>query len=116
MIKLPIPESFGNGASSEMYLLLPQLIFWLEYSIDREDRLQLFTQLYSTIKEVLESIPTNGRPREAHLNIVQIVMPSLHRTNEFLQAHSPSLPMLKFLEIVLTDIQIFTHERKTKMQ
>ena len=39
LIKLPTPESFGNGASSEMYLLLPQLVFWLEYSIDREDRL-----------------------------------------------------------------------------
>lgn len=39
LIKLPVPESFGNGASSEMYLLLPQLIFWMEYSIDREDRL-----------------------------------------------------------------------------
>jgi len=47
-----------------MYLLLPQLIFWLEYSIDREDRLQLFTQLYQTVKEVMESVPTNGRSRE----------------------------------------------------
>ena len=64
LIKLPTPESFGNGPSSEMYLLLPQLMFWLEYAIDREDRLQLFTQLYSTIKEVLESVPTNGRSRE----------------------------------------------------
>ena len=42
MIKLPTAESFGNGASSEMYLLIPQLVFFLEYSIDREDRLQLF--------------------------------------------------------------------------
>ena len=42
LIRLPTAESFGNGASSEMYLLLPQLIFFLEYSIDREDRLQLF--------------------------------------------------------------------------
>ena len=39
-------------------------MFWLEYSIDREDRLQLFTQLYQTIKEVLESIPTNDRSRD----------------------------------------------------
>ena len=64
MIKLPTAESFGNGASSEMYLLIPQLIFFLEYSIDREDRLQLFQQLYQTVKDVLESVPTNGRSRE----------------------------------------------------
>ena len=43
LIKLPTAESFGNGASAEMYLLLPQLIFWMEYSIDREDRLQMFS-------------------------------------------------------------------------
>lgn len=39
LIKLPPAESFGNGPSAEMYILLPQLLFWLEYSIDREDRL-----------------------------------------------------------------------------
>ena len=114
LIKLPTPESFGNGASSEMYLLLPQLMFWLEYSIDREDRLPLFTQLYQTIKEVLESVPTNGRSRENQLNVIQIVMPSLRRTNEFLKSNSPSLPMLKFMDIVLADIQLTAHERKSK--
>ena len=87
-----------------MYLLLPQLMFWLEYAIDREDRLQLFTQLYSTIKEVLESVPTNGRSRENQLSVVHIMMPSLRRTNEFLKHNSPSLPMLKFMDIALGDI------------
>ena len=91
-------------------------MFWLEYSIDREDRLQLFTQLYQTIKEVLESIPTNGRSRDNQLNVVQIVMPSLRRTNEFLKSNSPSLPMLKFMDIVLSDIQLYAHERKNKGQ
>ena len=84
--------------------MLPQLMFWLEYSIDREDRLQIFTQLYQTIKEVLESVSTNGRSRESQLNVVHIMMPSLRRTNEFLKTNSPSLPMLKFMEIVLSDI------------
>jgi hypothetical protein len=42
LIKLPSAESFGNGTSSELVLVLPQLVFWLEYAIDREDRLQLF--------------------------------------------------------------------------
>ena len=53
-----------------MYLLVPSLIFFLEYSIDREERLQLFQQLYQTVKDVLESVPTNGRSRENQLNVV----------------------------------------------
>ena len=52
----------------------------------------------------MESVPTNGRSKENQLNIVQIVMPTLRRTNDFLRCNSPSLPMLKFLEIVLTDV------------
>ena len=99
-----------------MYLLLPQLIFWLEYSIDREDRLQLFQQLYQTVKEIMESVPTNGRSREQQLNVVQIIMPTLRRTNDFLTCNSPSLPMLKFLEITLSDIQMIAHDKKSKQQ
>ena len=72
----------------------------------------MFSELYRTIKEVLASIPNNKRAPEAQLSIVQIIMPSLKRTNDFLQQHSPSLPMLKFLEIVLNDIQHDTYARK----
>ena len=32
------------------------------------------------------------------------MMPSLRRTNEFLKSNSPSLPMLKFMDIALGDI------------
>lgn len=42
LIKLPPSESFGNGTSSELVLLIPQLIFWLEFTLDREDRLPQF--------------------------------------------------------------------------
>lgn len=48
------------------------------------------------------------------MDVVQIIMPSLHRTSEFLAANSPSLSMLKFLDIVLSDIYILFHERRQK--
>ena len=41
---------------------------------------------------------------EVDLNLVQVMMPTLERTSDFLFGNSPSLPMLKFLEIVLTDV------------
>ena len=48
------------------------------------------------------------------LELVQIVLPSLKRTSDFLAGNSPSLSMLKFMDIVLSDIQILFHERRQK--
>jgi len=97
---LPTNEKFGGGSSSELYLVLSPLIYWLEFSIDKEDRLLMFQQIYQTIKDVLEGIT----PGHCELDITSIMIPSLQRTNEFLAENSPSLSMLKFLDIVLTDM------------
>ena len=42
LIRLPTSDRYGGGSSSELYLVLSPLIYWLEYSIDRPDRLPLF--------------------------------------------------------------------------
>jgi len=49
---------------------------------------------------VLESIPKG----KFQLDIIKVIMPSIQRVSDFLEANSPSLPMLKFLEIALSDI------------
>jgi hypothetical protein len=57
LIKIPNNERFGGSASSELFLLLTPLMYWLEYAIDREERYPLFLQVYQTIKDVLGSLP-----------------------------------------------------------
>jgi hypothetical protein len=47
------------------------------------------------------------------LNLVQLMMPTLERTSEFLLGNSPSLSMLKFLEITLTDMTAYFRVGKT---
>jgi hypothetical protein len=111
-------------AAAELYLTIPALLFWMEYSIDREDRLTLFQQLYQTIKDVLTIMPRPGSKKrsqspkenpnyEVDLNLVQVMMPTLERTSDFLFGNSPSLPMLKFLEITLTDVTSYFRVGKT---
>jgi hypothetical protein len=40
LIKLPVEKIGKCGtAAAELYLVLPALLFWMEYSIDREERL-----------------------------------------------------------------------------
>ena len=41
----------------ELYLLINPLLFWLDFSVEREERFPLFKCVYSTIKDVLENLP-----------------------------------------------------------
>lgn len=86
----------------DLYLLLNPLLFWLDFSVEREERLNLFKQVYSTIKNVLDNLP----PKKVDIDILQIIIPILQRTSEYLRENSPTQSMLKFLDIVLTDIKV----------
>jgi hypothetical protein len=85
----------------DLYLLLNPLLFWLDFSVEREERLNLFKQVYQTIKDVLDNLP----PKKVDIDILQIIIPILQRTSEYLRQNSPTQSMLKFLDIVLKDIQ-----------
>jgi len=85
----------------ELYLLVEPLLFWLDFSVEREERLSLFKTVYQTIKDVLDNLP----PKRLDLDMLQIMIPILKRTTDYLSSNSPSLSMLKFLEIVLRDVK-----------
>lgn len=69
----------------DLYLLLNPLLFWLDFSVEREERLPLFKQVYQTIKEVLDNLP----PKKVDIDILQIIIPILQRTSEYLRFNSP---------------------------
>jgi len=50
----------------DLYLLLNPLLFWLDFSVEREERLNLFKQVYQTIKDVLENLP----PKKVDIDIL----------------------------------------------
>jgi hypothetical protein len=97
---LPSFERYGGGPSSELYLVLAPLLFWLEYSVDREERFSLFMQIYQTIKDVLNGLPKG----QSDLDITTVMFPSLQRASDFMAGNSPNLSMLKFLDMVLADM------------
>ena len=84
----------------DLYLLLNPLLFWLDFSVEREERLNLFKHVYRTIKDVLDNLP----PKKVDIDILQIIVPILERTSDYLRQSSPTQSMLKFLDIVLQDI------------
>ena len=50
------------------------------------------------------------------MSLISIIMPSLERTNDFLATNSPSLPMLRYLDIVLSDIYLVVMDRKKRLE
>ena len=50
----------------DLYLLLNPLLFWLDFSVEREERLNLFKQVYQTIKDVLDNLP----PKKVDIDIL----------------------------------------------
>ena len=57
----------------DLYLLLNPLLFWLDFSVEREERLNIFKQVYQTIKDVLENLS----PKKVDIDILQIIIPIL---------------------------------------
>lgn len=97
---MPSFDKYGGGPSSELYLVLAPLLYWLEYAIDSEERFPMFLQLYQTVKDVLAGLPKG----QSDLDIASIMLPSLQRASDFMVGNSPNLSMLKFLDLVLTDM------------
>lgn len=85
----------------DLHLLLNPLLFWLDFSVEREERLNLFKQVYQTIKNVMDSLP----PKKLDIDILQIIIPILQRTSDYLKSSSPTQSMLKFLDLTLADIK-----------
>lgn len=57
----------------ELFLVINPLLFWLDFSVEREERLPLFKQVYQCIKDVMDSLP----PKKVDLDILQIMIPIL---------------------------------------
>lgn len=85
----------------ELYVLINPLLFWLDFSVEREERFGLFKSVYQTIKDVLDNLP----PKRIDIDLLQIMIPILQRTTDYLKNNSPSLSMLKVLDMVLRDIK-----------
>lgn len=74
----------------ELYALINPLIFWLDYAIERPERLSLFKTVWRSLNLVLSRIPQ----KELKIDIVKIILPVLAKINDFCQSSSPPLEML----------------------
>ena len=115
--RLKIEEDTNNliklntSLSMDLYLLLNPVIYWMKFSIEKEDRLHLFKASWKTIKDIIMSLPEG-----IDIDLISIILPIFERVCNFLDLHSPTLPMLKFLEIIIQDVSFPTSVMKLFMK
>ena len=103
--RLKIEEDTNNlirlntSLSMDLYLFLNPVIYWMKFSIEREDRLHLFQASWKAIKDIIMALPEG-----VDADLRSIILPIFEQVCDHLLVHSPSLQMLKFLEIVLQDV------------
>lgn len=74
--RLKIEEDTNNlirlntSLSMDLYLLLNPVIYWMKFSIEREDRFHLFKASWKTIKDIIMALPEG-----IDVDLISIILP-----------------------------------------
>jgi len=86
---------------TEFCSLVNVVVFWFNYSVENKDRLSQFKVIWRIMTGLFDKLPANKVKNDC----ITIVMPVLQRIQTFCHTSSPSMEMLQFLQIVLSDIK-----------
>lgn len=62
----------SSSLSMDLYMLINPVIFWMNYSIESEDRLSLFKLAYKALKDVSLALPDG-----IDISVVHVIFPIL---------------------------------------
>ena len=82
----------------ELRELIDPLLAWLTHSASNQDKLNLFHSLWKCLYGISSYVP--------QLNMFNCVVDLIYKTMEYCKHSAPTVPMLKFLNIVLGDLKI----------
>ena len=88
-----------------MCSLIDPLLFWLNFTIERQNRLPYFKILWQTLSNFVKIMPPK-KEIGFEFDLILVIVPQLSRVETFCQSSSPSLPMLTFLNIVFDEIRM----------
>ena len=84
----------------ELYLLISPVLFWWDFAIEKESRISIFKPAWKSLVSLLEALPI-----DANLELIPIVLPYLEQIHNFAIKSSPTLSMLKFINLILKPIK-----------
>lgn len=66
----------------KMCSLIDPVIFWLNFTIERPDRLQYFKALWNTLTKLVQIVPKR-KEIGVEFNCIEIILPTLQRVENF---------------------------------
>lgn len=82
----------------ELRELVDPLLCWINHAASSQQRLGLFQNLWSCLNGISSYLP--------HLNMLSCVIDLIYKTTEYCKHSAPTVPMLKFLNIIFADLKI----------
>ena len=82
------------------YVLLNPLLYWLNYSMSVEGRIELFKEIWPIISRLLNNMKDN-----INFEVTPIYHSLIGKVNDHCKNSSPTLPMLQFLHIILSNVK-----------
>ena len=89
-----------NHYDLDLYILISPVLFWCDFSIEKESRISIFKPAWKSLVSILEALPI-----DTNSELIPIVLPYLEQIHNFAIKSSPTLSMLKFINLILKPIK-----------
>ena len=100
-----------KAADLELFQLMPLLLYWLDYAVEKEERFLLFRAAWKALSDIARRLPKRSR-----CDLSQILLPYYRRIQVFCDQNSPTPNMLRFLEFTLKDVSEANAEMRAFLQ
>ena len=100
-----------KAADLELFQLMPLLLYWLDYAVEKEERFLLFRAAWKALSDIARRLPKRSR-----CDLSQILLPYYRRIQVFCDQNSPTPNMLRFLEFTLKDVSEASAEMRAFLQ
>jgi len=91
-----------NNDKTDFYELLKPLLYWMNFAMANESRVELFQKIWKCVGTLLQNMK-----QTINFDYSPLILPLLSHVNEYCKHSSPTLPMLKFLITLLKDFKDF---------
>lgn len=92
-----------NHYDLDLYILVSPLLFWCDFAVEKESRISIFKPAW---KSLVSIVKISEAPQiDANSELIPIVLPYLEQIHSFAIKSSPTLSMLKFINLILKPIK-----------
>lgn len=89
-----------NHLDLDLYSLVSPILFWCDYAVEKESRINIFKPAWKALVTILEVLPI-----DTNSELIPIVLPYLEEIHVFEMKSSPTLSMLKFINLIIRPIK-----------